>query len=201
MKITIETYCTIINNAVKVNGTEVFNQTHVDKDFLKELYQHLIVDYTKFYKMDNISKLGLLGVEILKKADPSLVHFKEDELGVFLQTEKGCLESDVNHQARVEEKSPSPAIFVYTLSNIVIGEISIRNKWFGESALFIEKNADYGTMYQFAKMQLNMNKSQACIIGFIDSFNDRHELGFAVIKKNGKGQEFTEENLNKIFEN
>lgn len=201
MNLTIESYCTIINNTVKVNGTEVFNQTHVDKDFLKELYQHLIVDYTKFYKMDNLSKLGILGVEILKKADPSLVHFKEDEIGVFLQSEKGCLESDVNHQSRVNEKSPSPAIFVYTLSNIVIGEISIRNKWFGESSLFIEKRGDYKTIYQFAKMQLNMNKSKACIVGCIDSYKGQHELGFAVIKQNGKGAEFTEENLKKIFEN
>ena len=101
----------------------------------------------------------------------------------------------------MNEKSPSPAIFVYTLSNIVIGEISIRNKWFGESSLFIEKSGDYSTIYQFAKLQLNLNKSQACIIGFIDSFNDQHKLGFSVIKKNGNGEEFTEGNLNKIFEN
>ena len=199
MKLVIDTYCTITNSSAQVNGAVKFNLSN-SENILKYLYQELAIDYPKFYKMDNISKLGLIGVELIK-GDCDLSEFKEDEIGIAFQTKNGCLESDNNHQHRVDEKSPSPAIFVYTLSNIVIGEISIRNKWFGESALFIEDKSNLNTVYQFAKLQLTMNKSEACIIGFLDSFKGEHELGFALIRKNGSGIEFNEENLEKIFDN
>jgi 3-oxoacyl-[acyl-carrier-protein] synthase-1 len=32
---------------------------------------------------------------------------------------------------------PSPSLFVYTLPNIVIGEIAIRNRLFGETAFYV----------------------------------------------------------------
>ena len=34
---------------------------------------------------------------------------------------------------------PSPSVFVYTLPNIVTGEISIRHKLFGECVFFVEE--------------------------------------------------------------
>ena len=201
MNLSIQTYCTISNKSIKVNGLEITNYSYQTQDLLKELYQHLSIDYAKFYKMDNISKLGILGVELLKNADHSLSDLKDDELGIILQTEKGCLESDINHQARVDEKSPSPAIFVYTLSNIVIGEISIRNKWFGESILFIEKETDLENIIRHSSSLLMSKKSQKCLIGTIDSFKNEHNLKLAIIDKSGTGPEFTEENLKHIFEN
>ena len=62
--------------------------------------------------------------------------FRED---LIKQNEHSCLETDIEHQEEVNKQKASPAVFVYTLPNIVIGEISIRNKWFGESAFFLMK--------------------------------------------------------------
>lgn len=201
MSINIKTYCHISNYSVTVNGADLDGLNVDTDDILKEIYQHLAIDYPKFYKMDNLSKLGVLGVELLKNSAAFLLDLKEDELGIVLQTEKGCLESDMNHQARVDEKSPSPAIFVYTLSNIVIGEISIRNKWFGESIMFINTEDDLAGVIRHSTSLIDINKAQACLIGTVDSFEGQHNLNLAIVDKNGVGPDFNLENLKHIFEN
>ena len=56
-----------------------------------------------------------------------------------------CSETDVKFEhSYLEDKTPSPALFVYTLPNIVTGEISIRNKWYGESSVYILPAFDAG---------------------------------------------------------
>ena len=130
-----------------------------------------------------------------------MIDIEDDALGIVLQSEKGCLESDINHQIRVDEKSPSPAIFVYTLSNIVIGEISIRNKWFGESILFIEKEHELDNIIRHSSTLMMNNKCQICLVGTIDSFKNEHNLKMAIIEKDQDGPEFTSKNLKNIFEN
>lgn len=200
MSLTIQTYCTIHAGTVKVNDKVVFDGATVETDFLKGLYQFLEMNYPKFFKMDNLSKLGVLGVELLKKEDLSLTNLEDDELGMVFQSEKGCLESDLQHQERVNNQSPSPAVFVYTLANIVIGEISIRNKWFGESIFFIEKESELSALISYSKSLILTGKSSCCLVGVIESFNDQHELVMALITRdNGTGMPFDQANLKKIM--
>jgi 3-oxoacyl-[acyl-carrier-protein] synthase-1 len=37
---------------------------------------------------------------------------------------------------------PSPSVFVYTLPNIVTGEIAIRNKFYGETSFYVLEHQD-----------------------------------------------------------
>lgn len=200
MNLSIHTYCNIENGVVTLNGENLDGFKSNQNDLLKDLYVHLKVDYPKFYKMDNLSKLGILGVELLKSVSTSLAQLGEDDLGIVLQSKYGCLETDINHQARVDEKSPSPAIFVYTLSNIVIGEISIKNKWFGESILFIEEPSKLNNLIRHATGLILNNKAKTCLIGCIDSFQDKHSLKMAIIKTGNDGPALNLENLTDIFD-
>lgn len=194
MKLCLTTYCTIDKQTAKLNGEIVYTASE-SENFLKEIYKTMELDYSKFYKMDNLSKLGLLGVELLLQKRPELKSLKNDEVGVVLQGRMGCMDSDVLHQSEVNRKSPSPAVFVYTLPNIVIGEISIRNKWYGESIFFIGKNNEFSSLVSYTKSLILSGKSKCCIVGFVDSFEGNHQLSLGVVELENDKQEFSAESL------
>ena len=198
----ITTYCSIEENQAMVGTDVVFEQTLSDEtDFLKALYKDLRVDYPKFYKMDNLSKLGFLGVELLKTKRPELMEKSDDAIAMVFQNQMSCLESDVMHQEQVNRQSPSPAVFVYTLPNIVIGELSIRNKWYGESAFFIGKSRETDNLISYSKSLILTGKAEVCLVGNIESFGGEHKLRVVVVEREGHGEEFTAENLSRFLEN
>ncbi len=63
----------------------------------------------------------------------------DDETGIILSNANGSLDVDLKY-AKTMQAGASPALFVYTLPNIVIGEISIRHKIKGENAFFVFKD-------------------------------------------------------------
>ena len=105
--------------------------------FLEEVYAHFNIDYPKFYKMDSLCKLGFLAAELLLGEIKD--QLSETETGVVLSNAHASLDVDLKY-ARTIRTGASPALFVYTLPNIVIGEISIRHRLKGENAFFVFKH-------------------------------------------------------------
>ncbi len=127
-------------DAVQVNGQYVFRKEESEQDFFKQLYNHLGMNYLKFYKMDQLSKLGVLSCECLFKAYPIDLAERENVLMVCANS-GSSIDTDKKYLDSIAE-FPSPALFVYTLSNIVQGEISIRHKIYEESTFFILPHYD-----------------------------------------------------------
>ena len=141
MKIQIKQYCRIIHNKVLLNETLLFESAQTPTDmnnFFSEIYNRIHIDYRKFFKMDSLSKAGFIASELL------LQTFDRDQakenMGIVFFGQSGSLETDKVFQQTIRDKDnffPSPAVFVYTLPNIVTGEIAIRNKIHGETAFFL----------------------------------------------------------------
>ncbi|MBN4071454.1 3-oxoacyl-ACP synthase [Crocinitomix catalasitica] len=180
-----------------INGSAYFNIE--DSDFLKSLYKKLELDYSKFYKMDRLSKLGFLAVELILKERSDLKNLSDEAIAMVFQSENGCLETDVNHQNDVNRETTSPAIFVYTLSNIVIGEISIKNKWHGESAFFIEKTDELKNLLNYSKSLILSGKAEVCFIARLEAFEDRLEADLVVIEDAKDGVDMSLDNLKNYF--
>ena len=118
------------------DGTVVFESAETSlAGFLAEAYQQLGEKYPKFYKMDHLSKLGWLGTEYLLSGAFNKAHYQPEEIGLVLSNANSSLDADIRYLESVKEMA-SPALFVYTLPNIVIGEISIRHNFKGENAFF-----------------------------------------------------------------
>src|ERR1700741_5650650 len=103
------------------------------------------MSYPKFHKMDALSKLGLLCAEHALKNGDFLSKYPLNRVGIVLSNSASSLETDRQHQRSISDKSnyfPSPAIFVYTLPNIVIGEMAIKYKITGENAFFVSEKRD-----------------------------------------------------------
>ena len=137
----INSFCRIVPGSVCLNGEDVFQTTSepfVMKDFFSAVYEQAGIDYRRFYKMDALSKLGFLASEILL-AGSDREHPKPD-MGIIFFNKSSSLEADINYQKTIQDKYnffPSPADFVYTLPNIVAGEIAIRNKIYGETTFYV----------------------------------------------------------------
>ena len=65
---------------------------------------------------------------------------------------------------------PSPSLFVYTLPNIVTGEIAIRHKFYGETCFYILENKEQ--LFELANNQVQLTKLSAALIGWVECENE-----------------------------
>ena len=132
----IRKYAVIRNDKV-----EPINEIFVNFGaFIKTLYKKEMISYPKFYKMDNLSKLGFLGAEMLFNEASFFDRYRKEDIGILIMNSSSSLDTDLSYNETIKDKSnyyPSPSLFVYTLANIVIGEICIRHKIKGENAFFV----------------------------------------------------------------
>jgi len=193
--------CVISNNIAAKNNGIVFSAENKGLgSFLTSLYHHLQTDYPKFYKMDNLCKLGWLASEILIKDESCIKEFKPEEIGTVLTNANASLDTDLKYYATTKVIA-SPALFVYTLSNIVAGEICIRNKFKGENAFFVFEEFNAAFIKAYVDNLFANNSMKLCICGWIDVLGEDYKVVLYLVsteKKEGMLL-FTEENMNRIF--
>ena len=195
----ITSSCIIYNKSVRKNGELLFkNDDQRLTDFLQSAYQHVGFRYPKFYKMDNLSKLGWLATEVLLQDDFEAGKYTPESIGVVLANASSCLDTDLKYYDSTKDIA-SPALFVYTLPNIVIGEICIRHNFKGENAFFIFERFDAGFMQQYVSNMINNDILQSCICGWVDVLGDEYKAVLFLVEKKGTVS-FTVENINKIYE-
>lgn len=183
----ITSYCSIKNGKVKVNGKETFSDASLSSvDFIKAAYKNFQLNYPKFYKMDHLCKLAFVASDLLLKSNPILQKYAPEDVSIIIANSASSLEIDTEHQNTISDKNnyfPSPAVFVYTLPNILIGEIAIRNCIKGENTFFIFDKFDADFMGAYTNSLLNGNKAKCCITGWVDFYEDTYEAFLYTIEK------------------
>lgn len=169
--------------------------------FLPTIYQHFAFSYPRFYKMDHLSKLGWLAAEILLQDSFSKENYQPEEVGMMITNANASLDSDLKYLASVSD-IPSPALFVYTLPNIMIGEISIRNNFKGEAAFFISAAFDAGFIEVCVNNLFKYSGLKACICGWVDVIGEEYKAVLFLVEKGCNEGEipFDKQEMNKIFE-
>lgn len=193
--------CIINNNIICKNGLPLFEEKGLElAEFLTAAYRYFEGQYPKFYKMDNLSKLGWLANEVLLQDNFNKEKYKPEEVGIVLSNANASLDTDIKYYETTKIMA-SPAQFVYTLPNIVIGEISIRHQFKGENAFFIFKDFNAGFIEQYVSNLINNNILQCCICGWVDVLNEKYNATLFLIEKDktANSVNFTEDNLNKIY--
>ena len=162
---------------------------------LTSLYKQMIGNYPKFYKMDGLSRLGFVASEILlnaEKGDTDVERREEEgerlleERAIIFFNHSSSIASDRNYKESINDKDnyfPSPSIFVYTLPNIVTGEIAIRNHFHGETSFFILPNKDERMMEEILQASCRDDQSKSFLTGWIDYEDERHFEADLKIKK------------------
>lgn len=159
------------------------------------LYKQMIGNYPKFYKMDGLSRLGFVASEILlnaEKGDTDVERREEEgerlleERAIIFFNHSSSIASDRNYKESINDKNnyfPSPSIFVYTLPNIVTGEIAIRNHFHGETSFFILPDKDERMMEEILQASCRDDQSKSFLTGWIDYEDERHFEADLKIKK------------------
>ncbi len=200
----ISGHCRIKDNRVELNGEPVFTQKDSNfSEFIKALYRDQQFQYSKFFKMDNLSKLGFAASEILLRSIH--INVKGSEVGVVLANANSSLDTDVRYQESIKDKTnyfPSPSVFVYTLPNIVIGEICIKHKFTGENALLISETFEADQLFDHTMSLFKDGKVGSCLIGWVDYYLDDYDAAlFFITRDNDKKTNFESEKIKSIYQN
>jgi len=198
---TILASCVISNNTVYKNSRPLFNSPDADLPaFLVNAYTHFKIDYPKFYKMDTLSKLGWLASEMLLAGENRVNSFQPDEIGIILSNANASLDTDIKHFNTLQGIA-SPAIFVYTLPNIMIGEICIRNNFKGENAFFVSSSFDAEFTESYISKLLDRQILKLCICGWVDLLETDYKAVLFLVGFGKEGQDilFTKDNIEQIF--
>lgn len=172
-KAQITGFVSIKDNRIYRNGSLFFEaeQNFPFGEFTKTTFKSLGINYMKFYKMDNLCKIAFLSAEILLKDAGLNDRYKPEDIGIVFINSASSLDTDIRYQETFNNKSsyfPNPSLFVYTLPNIMIGEISIKNNFKGENALFLFNNFENRFLTDYIIGLLNNGKIKACVGGYID---------------------------------
>lgn len=162
---------------------------------LTALYKQMIGDYPKFYKMDGLSRLGFVASEILLNAEKGETDVERreeegerllEERAIIFFNHSSSIASDRSYKESINDKDnyfPSPSIFVYTLPNIVTGEIAIRNHFHGETSFFILPDKDERMMEEILQASCRDAQSKSFLTGWVDYEDERHFEADLKIKK------------------
>jgi 3-oxoacyl-[acyl-carrier-protein] synthase-1 len=174
---------------VSVNGRELEHEASGNA-LLTELYRNHIADWPKFFKMDTLSKAGFVASELLiKELGEHRLGSEEFAQGraIVLFGATASLCADRNYQETIQDKDnyyPSPALFVYTLPNIVTGEIAIRNHWRGETSFYVTEAPDAAQMAFHLACAFQDQVTDSILAGWVDSSrNDDFQAFMTVVRR------------------
>jgi len=209
----ITSYCHLHDHKVIVNDRLLFYQENITKfaEILKAVYKQEKINYPKFYKMDAISKLGFMAAELVLK-DKTIEGYRPETVGVVLSNSSSSLDTDIAHNETIKDRSayyPSPSVFVYTLPNIVIGEVCIRHKIKGENAFLISEAFNSKMLSSYAEELFINGWVDACLCGWIEVLGDKYNALVVLVENDDRGRSgevsgfkpllFNEKNLNLLM--
>ena len=168
---------------------------------ITDYYRSLLVDYPKFFKMDGLSKLGFVASEMIFRNEKNRFVPCEN-IAIICFNSSSSLDIDKQYNATISDNEnyfPSPSLFVYTLPNIVTGEIAIRNNFFGETSFYVCKEFDAKQIVSTVRNALCDKTTTKILVAWIEYFEKKREV-FMVLVESGKGDvEFSEHQINKMF--
>lgn len=195
----INKYIYWLNNKIWLNG-QLTQQTNsnTSTDILVELYQHTGISYPKFFKMDLASRVAFLASELLAPFPEQ----EQNSTAVVMSTYSGCIEVDKKFEES-RRTIASPSLFVYTLPNIMLGEVCIRHGFKGEQICMINQEPEWEEMEFIVQDQLQYRAMETCLCGHIEATDQHIEASLAWITRIASDEttfSFSASNLKKAFQ-
>ena len=197
----INQYCIIRHRSLISRGKVILGAAKGTlDDFLDEAFLQMSPGYSKFHKMDRLSKLGFLASEVVFRESPLFPYYAPEQVALVLSNSFSSTDTDLRFLDSIRT-TPSPSLFVYTLPNIVAGEICIRQGIKGENAFFIFPEFDARNMADYVTQVMASEITTACLAGWIDVMDEHHDVFLYLVekRKTALGIEHTADQLQKIY--
>ena len=160
--------------------------TETGPALLTELYKNEVGDYPKFFKMDPLARLAFIATELLLKAEGRERFVDCDDRAVVLFNRTSSIAADCDYVASIDGDEgfyPSPSVFVYTLPNLSVGEIAMRNHYHGETSFYILPGRDESMINKIQQASMLDPATKSMITGWIDYPDDEHFVAELYILK------------------
>ena len=162
------------------------------------LYDAMKCSYPKFYKMDKLCKWAWVAAEGLFYEKNLYEGIDKNKIAIVLATSSGCIDVDKKYLSTIA--MPSPALFVYTLPNIMLGEICIRHGFKAEQECMVSEQLDANELFFSVKGLLDRGM-EACLCGWADVVDDKFDICLYWVTPKGKGPRFEPASILDIYSN
>lgn len=201
-KYSISKWCTVSDETVSRLDQLVFEGEKGDfAAFAKAYYKANEIDYPKFFKMDALSKLAFIGSECLLMDEE--FEKPNSDIALLFSNASSSLDTDLKHSESIVDKDsfyPSPAVFVYTLANICLAEVSIKHKLQSENTFFVSPRFDIDLMYTQASYILETNRAKQVLCAWVEYLEGTYQFFGYMVSPYKQGKvEHTKENIKKIY--
>ena len=173
----------IENNQIWVNDQLVLDsKAQAYSVFIREAYKTINIVNKKFYKMDSLCKLGYIAASYLLEG----IDFEPERMGIVLSNKSSSLDTDIKHAQLLTqggESGVSPTVFVYTLPNVVLGEICIKYNIKGENTFFITEVYEEEHLDKYISWVMNANNLDYAIQGWCELLGEDYKAEFKLLKK------------------
>ncbi len=192
----------VISNWVNISAGAVWRNNALVKQYDNltpaQLYSDLGCNYPKFFKMDNLCKWAFVAAECLFAGNDLLYRgLDKSRIAMVLSTSHGCL--DVDKRFLDSIAVPSPALFVYTLPNIMLGELCIRHGFKGEQICMVSERFDAQEIHFAVQSFLTNSGIDSCLCGWVDANGEQYDVTLLWITKDSKGLAFTPAILQQLY--
>ena len=204
---------TAMNGGLFINKNVSVCNTGDSKEFLNGLYRSLEIRYPKFHKMDLLCKGGIIAMhQLIGSPEDDLRNIESDGLCgkrfskaelentalVFLNSSSSKAADDEFFKGISDENFyPSPSVFVYTLPSVVIVEVSILYKFYGEGTFFIADKLCGDRLLPYIKRLFTEGATSRLILCWDEVTEDKCQIAAALITASAtpKAEPLTEESL------
>ncbi|MBE6340090.1 MAG: beta-ACP synthase [Bacteroidales bacterium] len=174
--------CQIANGKLVVDGKEILNCNTDFDTFIREIYHQKNEPNLKFFKMDRLSKLGYMGAQYVIGKSSAHAVYEPTDTAIILYNHASSLDTDVQHMRDLAKGEASPATFVYTLPNIVLGEIAISCGVRGETTFFVCANArEEAQVTAYAKYLLTSHRYRNVLFGKCELLGENYNLNIHLL--------------------
>lgn len=180
----ISSWIRIKPGSIDQDGQRIFTDNQTGDAFLNQAYKHFLFKNPRFYKMDPLSKCGFLAAGCLLQS-PLEHEVPVYKKGMVFQNRSSSLETDRKFQQSIRDIA-SPALFVYTLPNIVMGEIAIQHGFKGENTFFVAPQFDPAALHAYAEMLFQQGILKLALTGYIEYLNGEPDILLCRVQATGQ---------------
>ena len=137
---------------------------------LTEIYKTCLDDNPKFYKMDLFSRVAYLASAMLLREEKEV-----EEMPFILFNRSSSVLADRHHLRSCngpEGFFPSPSVFVYTLPNVVMGDLAVHYGLKGETTLLILPEKDEALMERITGSVFTQTGARMMLTGWADAADE-----------------------------
>lgn len=170
------------NGRFAVNGSEVSVFAGEPEEALLRAWDKLNAGSPLPQRTSRISRLVMVGTEPFFLPGGLLHEVDKDTIGVVLMGRNGSALTDERYFGQIlNEELASPALFVHTLPNIAMGELSIRHRLHGSGLCLMAERPEPSQLETACTMVARTDHAKWLICGWADTFADQAEAIFILL--------------------